>query len=218
MKRSIIETLLGAVVILTAAWFLVYSYKTGGKADSGGGYEVHADFSGVGGLKNGDDVTISGVKVGSVSSVSLVPETYLARVKINLENSIKLPTDTAATISSHSLLGGRYLSLEPGADEGIIPDGGKIEYTQAPQNLEQLLGQFIFSMQKGDKKEDDAEGESHETSTESTGDETIDPQSATDPAPAIVPSEGAVPDVAPNAVPDVGAAPTVPDAAPVITP
>jgi phospholipid/cholesterol/gamma-HCH transport system substrate-binding protein len=58
--------------------------------------------------------------------------------------------DTAALISSESLLGGRYLALEPGADEETIKEGGRIIYTQAPQNLEQLLGQFIFSMQGSD--------------------------------------------------------------------
>ena len=65
----------------------------------------------------------------------------------------KLPLDTAALISSDSLLGGRYLALEPGADEDFIKPGGKVQYTQAPQNLEQLLGQFIFSMQDEKKSE-----------------------------------------------------------------
>ncbi|MCI5060332.1 MAG: outer membrane lipid asymmetry maintenance protein MlaD, partial [Alphaproteobacteria bacterium] len=65
----------------------------------------------------------------------------------------KLPEDTAAFISSESLMGGLYLQLEPGAAEDMIEDGGLIEYTQAPQNLEQLLGQFIFSLQDSKDKE-----------------------------------------------------------------
>lgn len=149
MKRSVIETILGAVVIVVACFFLYFSYKMGDVAQSVG-YSVHADFSGIGGLSVGDDVQISGVKIGNVADVSLNPQTYLARVTMTLENSVKLPTDTAALISSKSLLGGRYLALEPGADEELIEDGGRIMYTQAPQNLEQLLGQFIFSMQGSD--------------------------------------------------------------------
>lgn len=149
MKRSVIETILGAVVIVTACFFLYFSYKMGDVGQSGG-YTVHADFSGIGGLNVGDDVQISGVKIGTVSDVSLNPQTYLARVSMSLESHVKLPTDTAALISSESLLGGRYLALEPGADEELIEDGGRIIYTQAPQNLEQLLGQFIFSMQGSD--------------------------------------------------------------------
>ncbi len=151
MKRSIAETVLGAVVIAVAGFFLMYSIETANVASTDG-YNVTADFSSVGGLKAGDSVQISGVKVGAVSQIELLPETYLARVHINVNNGYELPLDTAALISSESLLGGLYMSLEPGADEEIIEDGGSIQYTQAPQNLEQLLGQFIFSMQ--DDKED----------------------------------------------------------------
>ncbi len=151
MKRSIAETVLGAVVIAVAGFFLMYSIETANVASTNG-YNVTADFSSVGGLKAGDSVQNSGVKVGTVSQIELLPETYLARVHININNGYELPLDTAALISSESLLGGLYMSLEPGADEEIIEDGGNIQYTQAPQNLEQLLGQFIFSMQ--DDKED----------------------------------------------------------------
>lgn len=164
MKRSVIETLLGAVVLVVAGYFLFFSYKTANVA-ADGGLRISADFSGIGGLKAGDDVAISGVKVGTVESVELMPDTYLARVHLDVDKSLALPTDTAALISSQSLLGGRYLSLEPGADEDMIADGGKIQYTQAPQNLEQLLGQFIFSVQdsKKEAKEEEAQEESNPT-------------------------------------------------------
>ena len=151
MKRSVIETVLGAVVLLVAGVFLFYSYKTA-NVKSVSGYEVTADFSGIGGLSIGDDVQISGVKVGSVTGVELDAETYLARVRMNIEPSIELPEDTAALISSESLLGGKYMALEPGASEDMIGPGGRVPYTQAPQNLEQLLGQFIFSMQSDDSE------------------------------------------------------------------
>ncbi len=155
MKRSVIETFLGAIVLIAAAFFLVFSYNTA-NVGAVSGYEIHADFSGIGGLKAGDDVQISGVKVGSVSSVELVPESYLARVRMSIDSGIELPLDTAALISSESLLGGRYLALEPGADEDFLEPGDRVEFTQAPQNLEQLLGQFIFSMQTGDDSNDES--------------------------------------------------------------
>ncbi|MCB9963590.1 MAG: outer membrane lipid asymmetry maintenance protein MlaD [Rhodospirillales bacterium] len=152
MKRNIIETVIGAVVLFVAAFFLVFSYQTA-NVGAVSGYTVIADFPGIGGLKVGDDVQISGVKIGSVSDVRLNNETYLAQVTMSIDPSVKLPKDTAALISSESLMGGRYLALEPGADEDMIANGGRIEYTQAPQNLEQLLGKFIFSM-SNDKKND----------------------------------------------------------------
>lgn len=148
MKRNAIETVLGAVVILGALLFLSFSYTTG-NAGNLSGYKVIADFSDIGGLQVGDEVQISGVKVGQVSAIALDPKAYLARVTLDIGKDIKLPSDTAALISSTSLLGGKYLLLEPGGAEDYMQDGGRIEFTQAPQNLEQLLGKFIFSM--GDK-------------------------------------------------------------------
>ena len=152
MKRSIAETILGAIVLIIAGLFLTYSIKTADIADTTG-YNITADFSSVGGLKAGDTIQISGVKVGTVAAVELLPETYLARVHMSIRNGYALPTDTAALISSESLLGGQYLALEPGADDEIIEPGGYVQYTQAPQNLEQLLGQFIFSMQNHKEEE-----------------------------------------------------------------
>lgn len=151
MKRSTVETLLGAVVLLTAGLFFFYSAEIGG-VRSPNGFTITADFSEIGGLKPGDSVQISGVKVGTVSNVELISDSYLARVYMNVDAAVKLPADTGALISSESLLGGRYLALEPGADEVYLSDGGHINYTQAPQNLEQLLGQFIFNV-ADDKKE-----------------------------------------------------------------
>ena len=156
MKRSAIETLLGAFVLAVAGFFLVFSYQTA-NVGSMNGYTVTADFSGIGGLKAGDDVLISGVKVGAVTSVELMKENFLARVYMDVDSGVQLPTDTVALISSESLLGGRYLALEPGADEQMLADGGHIQFTQAPQNLEQLLGQFIFSA--SDKNKDGAAAE-----------------------------------------------------------
>jgi phospholipid/cholesterol/gamma-HCH transport system substrate-binding protein len=184
MKRSIVETILGAVVIVVALGFLAFSYQ---KADGGtgaGGFEVSANFSGIGGLKPGDDVQISGVKVGTVQGVDLDKDSYLARVHLNLDPSIKLPADTAALISSESLLGGKYLELQPGSDEELIAQGGTIQYTQAPQNLEQLLGQFIFSMQ-GEKKEDEGKAQGA-------------PEAEAAHSPSSAPSAGAAPAAMPS--------------------
>jgi len=149
MKRNIVETVLGAVVIAVAIVFLVFSYSAA-NVGSTNGYQVKARFASIGGLGIGDKVVISGVKVGTVSDIELNKGTYLAEVTLDIDPDVKLPEDTSAMISSESLLGGLYMQLEPGGAEDMIEQDGYIQYTQAPQNLEQLLGQFIFSMQNKD--------------------------------------------------------------------
>lgn len=178
MTRSIMETLLGALVLIVAGVFLVYSYQTADAGNTGGDYHVLADFSSVGGLKAGDAVLISGVKVGSVGAVDLVPDTFQARVRMDLEEGIQLPADTAAAIGSESLLGGKVLTLQPGADEEMIASGGTIEYTQAPQNLEELLGKFIFSVKEEKDKAASEEAEPKPA-------DAMPPQ----PAPAVAPAQ-----------------------------
>ena len=148
MQRNIVETALGGLVLVVALTFVIFSYN---KADVAkvDGYRVKANFATVGGLKEGDEVQVGGVKVGSVVDITLDPVTYFGQVHMTIDPDIQLPLDTTAIISSESLLGGRFMSLEPGAEEEYIEDEGVIQYTQAPQNLEQLLGKFIFSMQDG---------------------------------------------------------------------
>jgi phospholipid/cholesterol/gamma-HCH transport system substrate-binding protein len=68
---------------------------------------------------------------------------------MSIDPSIKLPKDTVAVIASESLLGGKYMSLQPGGDPDEIQPGGRIDFTQSTPGLEQLLGQVIFSMQQG---------------------------------------------------------------------
>lgn len=171
MSRSVIETVLGGFVLIGALVFLVFSYSKG-DAGTVTGYQISANFSKIGGLKVGDTVQISGVKIGQVANVTLDPKTYLAKVTLEIDNNIQVPDDSAATINSQSLLGGMTLGIEPGGSEDMLKQGGEIQYTQAPQNLEELLGKFIFSMQGKDKKE---EGASPAPSPEAVAPETPSP-------------------------------------------
>lgn len=150
MRRNVIETVLGGVVLVVAGFFLAFAYKSADLRRVEG-YEVTANFSSIAGLSAGSDVRVSGVKVGSVTGLTLDPKTYQAVVHMSIDPGIKLPTDTAAVVASESLLGGKFLSLEPGGDPDMIKPGGRIDYTQSTPGLEQLLGQVIFSLQNMSK-------------------------------------------------------------------
>ncbi len=144
MGRNLVETLMGAVVLVVAAYFMVFAY-TSTNVRAVRGYEVIAKFERVDGVATGTDVKISGIKVGTLVDQRLDPETFLAVLRISLDNSVKLPEDTVAQISSEGLLGSNFVALVPGGADKIIPPGGEIKYTQAPVNLVQMLGKFIFN-------------------------------------------------------------------------
>ena len=150
MNRNAIETVMGAVVLLVAGIFLAVAYGSS-KVRPAGGYEVTAKFDGVEGIRNGGDVRISGVKVGSITSLELDPKTFQAVLRLSLDRSVELPTDTVAAISSAGLLGDKFVQLKPGSDDKVIAPGGTIEHTQSSVDLESLLGQAVFSMQGAPK-------------------------------------------------------------------
>lgn len=153
MNRNVIETVMGALVLIIAAVFLYFAYSTS-QIRSTRGYDVIAKFDHIEGIREGGDVRISGIKVGIIVSETLDTTSYLAVVKMNIDPSIKLPTDTVAQILSNGLLGDKYMALVPGASDQMISPDGTIQFTQSPMSLESLIGQFLFSSgsQKGGKQ------------------------------------------------------------------
>ncbi|HXP13340.1 MAG TPA: outer membrane lipid asymmetry maintenance protein MlaD, partial [Stellaceae bacterium] len=112
-----------------------------------------AQFDKVDGLRDGGDVRISGIKVGSILSQTLDSKTFFATLTISMDPTIKLPVDSVATISSSGLLGDKFLSIEPGNEDQTIPPGGRITHTQSGMSLESLIGQMIYGQaqqKKGD--------------------------------------------------------------------
>ena len=155
MGHNVFETILGAVVLALAAVFLTFAYSSA-DLHKVKGYTVTANFPMVDGLKEGIDVKLNGVKIGSVANMKLItdpgPNQFLVAVGMTINPSIQLPTDTMALVASESLLGGKYMSLEPGVDETMIKtDGtGRITRTQAPMRLDDLIGQLIYGSKRGD--------------------------------------------------------------------
>ncbi len=149
-RRSIVEVLTGAVVLLVAAGFLAYAVAHSGRS-AVSGYTLYANFDHIDGLGVGADVRLAGVKVGSVNQERIDPQSFQAVVSLTVRDDIKLPKDSAAIVTSESLLGGKYLSLQPGGDETMLQPGQTITITQSSVSLEELLGKFIFSMTSAPK-------------------------------------------------------------------
>jgi phospholipid/cholesterol/gamma-HCH transport system substrate-binding protein len=148
---NVIETVMGAVVLVVAALFLFFAYTTS-QVRAVQGYQLTAQFDRVDGIRDGSDVRIAGVKVGTILSERLNPKTFLATLSMSIDPSYKLPEDTVAEIVSAGLLGDRYVALVPGGSDQMLPPGGQIKYTQSPVSLENLIGQMIFSQPGGGQK------------------------------------------------------------------
>ena len=142
-KDNVVEALTGLLVVLVAVWFVRFAYTRTERGAAAEGYTVTARFPNVGGISVGSDVRVSGMKVGTVTAQKLDPASYQAVTTLALNRDIQLPSDTAAAITSESLLGGSYIALQPGGDPKKLKDGDEITDTQGATDLMGLVGSFI---------------------------------------------------------------------------
>lgn len=146
MASNAAETLIGAAVLAAAAGFIVYAGQTADLGAGGDRYELKAAFRKAEGIAVGADVRVSGVKVGSVTGLDLNPQTYQAVARFAIDDTLKLPDDTSASIQSEGLLGGNYVALTPGGSDLMLAPGEEILYTQGSVNLLDLVGRAISSV------------------------------------------------------------------------
>lgn len=144
MAGSAAETVIGAVVLIAGGGFLVYAANTVDVSTSGGsGTEIVAEFRKAEGISSGGDVRIAGVKVGTIASMELDPQSYRAVVTMVMRPGIEIPEDSAAKITSASLLGDSFIAIEPGASTYMLENGDAIVYTQGSVNLLDMAGKLI---------------------------------------------------------------------------
>lgn len=144
MTKSKLETIVGLAVVAVAAGFAYFAY-TDSNLKKIDGYTVNARFNSVDGIGDGSEVRIGGIKVGQVSKMTLDPKSYEAIISIQLGKNIQLPEDSSAEIVSSSLLGGKYVNIEPGGMEDMLGDGDEISFTQSAVNFESLIGKMVHS-------------------------------------------------------------------------
>src|SRR5690242_16744575 len=119
MQKNVLETLMGAVVLIVAATFLIFAYQ-GSQTHVEGGYKVNARFGDASGISLGSDVRIGGVKVGVVTDLTIDPKTYAAVMGMQIERNIQIPKDSSAAIVCAGLLGDKYIAITPGSDDKML--------------------------------------------------------------------------------------------------
>lgn len=147
-KNRSLEIMVGFFIVLgfAAALFMALQAANLGTFSFGHKtYAVTADFDNIGGLKARAAVKSAGVVVGRVRSVVFDPETFQARVTMDMDAKYPFPDDSSAKILTSGLLGEQYVGIEPGADEKNLEEGSRIRRTQSAVVLENLISQFLYS-------------------------------------------------------------------------
>ena len=103
-------------------------------------YKISATFDDVTGLIVDDNVKISGVVIGKVTSVSTKDGKAVVEMKIDNEHDDLPRSGTTAAIRWRNLIGQRYVYLYPGKKGGeALQDGDEIERTTSVVDLGELF-------------------------------------------------------------------------------
>lgn len=154
MKQSKLELIVGVFVFAGLIAVAYLALKIGaGSLVGAKTYSVSARFTNSGGLTPGSNVLIAGVPVGRVGLITLNPADYSALVELKLNKTVKLPTDTIASIKTTGLIGDKYVALAPGADADNLKPGATITDTESAIDIESLISRFAFgNVEKKDSK------------------------------------------------------------------
>lgn len=143
MASNAAETVIGGVVIAAAVGFLYFTAQATGFSTSGDQYPLYAKFRSVEGLNIGSDVRLAGVKIGTLTEISLDQQTYQAVAEMSVDQGIEIPDDADIKVASDGLLGGAFLEITAGGSPFMLEPGDEIYLTQGSVSLINLLMKFV---------------------------------------------------------------------------
>jgi phospholipid/cholesterol/gamma-HCH transport system substrate-binding protein len=148
MKKSSIEIMVGLFMI---AGFLAFAYLAFnlGEVDVLSGsrnYTVKAEFANVSGIKKGATVQVAGVVVGKVTELSL--DNQYAILDLEIDKTVKIPSDSIASVKSQGIIGDKFIQISLGADEEMLAEGEVIVDTESSVDIESLISKFAFGSAK----------------------------------------------------------------------
>jgi phospholipid/cholesterol/gamma-HCH transport system substrate-binding protein len=143
MSHNKTEVFTGAAVLAVAIAFAAYASQGLGIGRATDSYSLRASFRSVEGVTVGTDVRMAGVKVGSVASLALNSQTFMADAVVTVKQGIEVPDDSTIAVASEGLLGGAFVDIQPGGSVDVLAPGAEIEDTQGAVSLITLLMKFV---------------------------------------------------------------------------
>jgi phospholipid/cholesterol/gamma-HCH transport system substrate-binding protein len=143
LLAPLFKGLVFAVVTLLATALLAVAIANRGSGDT---VTYRARFTDATSVNAGDDVRMSGVRIGQVEEVRIA-ERRLAEVTFSVDRKRKLSATVTATIKFRNLIGQRYLSLDQGSGanpNAVLPGGALIplDRTRPALDLTAMLNGF----------------------------------------------------------------------------
>ncbi len=133
------EAKVGMFVVAIVVTFVVLLYQIGDlNLNRKGTYEITMVFPTVEGLKKGSQLELAGVQVGTVKEIHL-NGVNTATVTAAIDEDVRIPIDSTASIATKGVLGDRIIIIKPGTSSNTIEPGGNLARTSVPPSLDTLL-------------------------------------------------------------------------------
>lgn len=145
MAQRSTEIIVGLFMIagLAALMFLALQVSGLSPKSAEQTYTLYANFNDTGGLTPRGKVSMAGVTVGTIESITLDRDTFQARVTMSIHAEVdNIPADSAAVIRTSGLLGEQYIDISIGGDLESLSAGDTFYSTQSAMNLERLISNF----------------------------------------------------------------------------
>lgn len=145
MKLSARESLVGLFMAVGLACVVYLAVQLGEVSLFGDGtYPLEARFSRVSTLRAGKPVTMMGIDIGRVTGVHIDQERGQAVVSFRVDKDIVIYSDAIASIKTRGLIGENYLEIDAGGAGERLAPGGVIFDTEAPVDLNEVIGRYAF--------------------------------------------------------------------------
>jgi len=151
--RSVeIGTGLFVLLGMTSLFFLTTQTTGGDDFRAESVYTVKARFENVGSLRERAPVSMSGVTIGRVTSVTFDPVSLEAIVHFVIDGQYdQIPDDSDASILTSGILGSQYIGLQAGGSDMYLDEGSEVLFTQSAIILENLIGKFLVNSGSSDE-------------------------------------------------------------------
>lgn len=120
------------------AW-ITFESLSGGQIFKKRGYTVLAPFANLKGLKEGDEVQMAGVKIGSVAATRLGHQRVEA--VLTIDPKVQIPNDAVASVETSSLLGSQHLAVSFGSSSVALRDGDTMKTKNTP-DMNEVIAQL----------------------------------------------------------------------------
>lgn len=110
---------------------------------------IYAVYTNVDGLLESNNVQLSGLKVGLVKSINLMPDDRQGRILVTMsvEDNVNIPSDSRARIVSSDLLGTKSIRFELGTSSSLVKSGDTL-VSEREDDLRAAVDKRIAPLQK----------------------------------------------------------------------